>query len=151
VGEGGDELEGMPLCVFVGVDVVELEGKPVTEADARGDSGADDVPLSVAVGVEVPAPVPVGVVLVVPLDVPVPLSLLVPLGVPLGVSLTVPLGVTAPLRELEPVLEAEAPDVKEGIGDKLVVLLPLTVDEGVIDAVPVPDPVGVEVGNPVGV
>ena len=48
-------------------------------------------------------------------------------------------------------LDAEAPNVSEGVDDALVVPLPLTVDEGVFGAVPVPDPVGVEVGDPVGV
>jgi len=79
--------------------------------------------------------------------VPVP----VPVAVIVGVAVPVPLSVLVPLRELEPVLEAEAPDDKEGVGDELVVLLALNVDEGVMDAVPVPDPVDVGVGDPVGV
>jgi hypothetical protein len=75
----------------------------------------------------------------------------VPEGVGVGDALPVPLGVSVPLSEVEPVVEADAPDVREGVGDALFVLLPLTVDEGVFGAVPVPVPVGVEVGVPVGV
>jgi len=77
--------------------------------------------------------------------VPVPVAVLVCVAVP------VPDDVPVPLSELEPVLDTEAPDVSEGVDDALVVPLLLTVDEGVFGAVPVPDPVGVEVGDPVGV
>jgi hypothetical protein len=40
--------------------------------------------------------------------------------------------------------------VSESVRDALVVLLALSVQEGVLEAVPVPDPVAVDVGVPLG-
>jgi hypothetical protein len=60
--------------------------------------------------------------------------------VPLGLWL----GLTLPLREMEPVLEALAPAVREPVGEADCVLLPLRVEEGVpvpvleLVALPVP-------------
>jgi hypothetical protein len=78
--------------------------------------------------------------------VPVPDPVVVEEGVPLPVGLAV----TLPLKLALPVLEADAPDVSEGVRDALVVLLALSVQEGVLKAVPVPDPVAVDVGVPLG-
>jgi len=48
------------------------------------------------------------------------------------------------------VLDAEAPDVRDGVGEALVVELPLKVVVAVIDAVPVPVLVDVTVSVPAG-
>jgi hypothetical protein len=79
--------------------------------------------------------------------VPVPDPVVVEEGVPLPVGLEV----TLPLKLALPVLEADAPDVSEDVGDVLTVLLALRVDEGVMGDVPVPELVGVLVELPVGV
>ena len=52
-------------------------------------------------------------------------------------------------RELLGVLEAEAPLVREGVGEALTVELAESVEEGVKDPVPVPLEVGVPVAVPV--
>ena len=108
---------------------------------------ADAPSVTDAVGVTVTVVEPLNVVEEVGEGVPVP----VPVAVIVGVAVPVPLSVLVPLKELEPVLEADAPDVSNGVGDELVVLLALRVDEGVFDDVPVPEPVGVLVTLPVGV
>jgi hypothetical protein len=79
--------------------------------------------------------------------VPVPLEVGLPVSVPVGVAL----GVTLLERELLGVLEAEAPLVREGVGEALTVELAESVEEGVKDPVPVPLEVGVPVAVPVGV
>ncbi len=57
----------------------------------------------------------------------------------MGVPLALWLGLMLLLQEVEPVLEALAPAVKEPVGEADTVLLPLTVEEGVGCAVTVPD------------
>ncbi len=52
------------------------------------------------------------------------------------------------LSEVVPVLEALAPGVSEGVGEALTVVLPLTVEEGEGDGVPVPLCVDVPEGVP---
>ena len=51
---------------------------------------------------------------------------------------------------MEPLLEAEAPRVRGGVGDALTVLLPLNVELGVAAAVALLEGVGLAVGVPVG-
>jgi hypothetical protein len=53
-------------------------------------------------------------------------------------------------NEGDSVLEAEAPNVSDGVGEALVVELPLKVVVAEIDAVPMPVLVGMSVGVPVG-
>jgi len=145
------ESEEVPVGVAVPVPVIVLLGvcgavalalrelEPVLEADAPEESDG--------VGDELVAELPLRVVEGVTEAVPVPVLV----GVTVGVPLLVELAVTLLLNDAEPVLEDDAPAVSEGVGDELVVLLALNVDEGVMDAVPVPDPVDVGVGDPVGV
>jgi hypothetical protein len=76
---------------------------------------------------------------------------LVPVGVGVGVPVGEALGVTAPLREVDAVLLADEPRVREGVGLPDVVLLLERVVDGVGGGVPVLDPVGEEVGVPVPV
>ena len=54
-------------------------------------------------------------------------------------------------RELLAVLDAESPVEMEAVGDTERVLLPLSVEEGVMEAVPVPEGVGVAVEVGLGV
>ena len=77
----------------------------------------------------------------------VPVELLVGVAVEDGVGVCVPVELED--RELLPVLEAESPFEMEAVGDTVIVLLPLKVVEGEIDAVPVP--LEVEVPLEVGV
>ena len=54
-------------------------------------------------------------------------------------------------REVLPVFDAESPVEMEAVGDTVSVLLPLSVEEEVIEAVPVPLLVGVQLDVEVGV
>ena len=54
-------------------------------------------------------------------------------------------------RELLAVFDAESPVEMEAVGDTERVLLPLSVEEGVMEAVPVPEGVGVAVEVGLGV
>ena len=106
-----------------------LEEETPLVREAVGDTELVLLAVSVEVGVTagVPLPVPVEV-----LDgVPDPLCV----------------AVAEPLSELEPVLEADAPDVRDAVGDADVVLLLLTV----VLAVTFPVPLEVGVAVPVGV
>ena len=78
--------------------------------------------------------------------VPVPEHVPVEVGVPVLVGLAVRLLE----NDGDPVVEAEAPDVSEGVGEALIAELPLRVDVAVMDAVPEPVLVGVAVGVTVG-
>ena len=73
----------------------------------------------------------------------------VPVAEAVGVPETVAVGVGGGEAELDhdvlPVLLAEAPRVTEAVGDCVSVLLPVSVEEGVLSAVPVPETVGVPV------
>jgi hypothetical protein len=71
---------------------------------------------------------------------------LLPVADEVGVPVPVWLGVALPLSEMEPVLEGLAPAGRDVVGDALTVPLALMVEEGVIDTVPVPDPVADAVG-----
>ena len=77
--------------------------------------------------------------------------LLVAVGELDGVPELVCVAVAELLRELEPVLEADAPDVKEAVGDTVTVPLPLTVLLGVHAPVPLPEGVAVPVAVPLPV
>jgi hypothetical protein len=108
---------------------------------------ADAPTVTVAVGVTVTVVEPLTVVEGVGGGVAVP----VPVAVIVGVAVPELEGVPVPLIEIEPVLDAETPAVSEDVGDVLTVLLALRVDEGVMDAVPVPELVGELVKLLVGV
>ena len=147
------EVEGVGVGVTAGVLVpdreLDREVEPVLEGDApalsvvvgvpEGDVVAlavvDRVTVEEAVGVGVAAgvPLPVGVgvavALAVVVPVPVPVSLEVPVGE--GVDAGVPVPDKELDREVEGVLEADAPGDSEEVGDTLLVLLALTVVEGV--------------------
>ena len=124
----------VPLCVGVAeplkdaLPLLDAEAPLVTEA--VGDT--DTVLLAVRVEVGVAAGVP----------------LLVAVGELDGVPELVCVAVAELLRELEPVLEADAPDVRDAVGDADAVLLLLTVVLAV--ALPVPLPVDVAVPEGVG-
>ena len=75
----------------------------------------------------------------------------VPVAEVVGVPLPVALAVTLPLREIDPVLDGLAPAVSDEVGDTLVVVLAVRVEEGVGAAVSEPDCVGEAVGAPVPV
>ena len=79
--------------------------------------------------------------------VPVPL----PVGVPVGVGLAVGGGVAELVRELLPVLEAEAPALRGAVEDAVAVELLEMVVLGVKEVVPVQEDVGEPVGVRVGV
>jgi hypothetical protein len=134
----GEEV-GVPVLVTLGVPVPLSELEPVLEADTPavregvGDALTVLLALMVEEGVLVAVPEPVLV------------------GVTVGVPLPVGLAVTLPLKLALPLLDADAPDVSEGVDDELLVELPLSVVVAVTDAVPVPVLVGVTVGDPVGV
>jgi hypothetical protein len=88
--------------------------------------------------VPLPDAVPVGD----PVELPVPLPELLSVLLPLELSL--------PEALLEAVLLGLAPAVRDAVALELSVLLPLTVLEGVGAAVPVPDELGVGVGEGLG-
>ena len=88
--------------------------------------------------VPLPEAVPVGD----PVELPVPLPELLP--VPLLLELSLPEAL------LEAVLLGLAPSVRDAVALELTVLLPLTVLEGVGAAVPVPEELGVGVGEGLG-
>ena len=123
--EGVMEGDAPKLSVEVGVpegEVVALAvGDRVTVEEAVGVGVAAGVPLPVGVGV--------AVALAVVVPVPVPVSLEVPVGE--GVDAGVPVPDKELDREVEGVLEADAPGDSEEVGDTLLVLLALTVVEGV--------------------
>ena len=120
------ELVGVEETVSMGVTELLRDVLPVLEAEAPvvidAVGGAECVLLKLCVEVDVcgGVPVPVGV------------------GELEGVAVEEGDGVEAPLRELEPVVEADAPAVKEAVGDKDAVLLLLRVLLGVMDGVKVP-------------
>ena len=87
------------------------------------------------------------VVLAVALPVALPVGVAVPVGELVGV--VEPVGDA--VMDTVPELEAEAPSVKEPVGLCDRVELPLSVEEGVSEAVPVPDCVGELDGVPVPV
>jgi len=83
--------------------------------------------------------------------VPTPVELLLPVLLLVGEGEDVTGGVVLPLRELLPVLEAEAPAVRDAVGEEDKVEEAETVLEGVTAAVSEPErvmlPVGVEEGD----
>ena len=119
---------GVAEAVGLAVRLPLKDADPLLEADApaerEGVGAALTVPLPLAVddgvGAGVPEPVPEadGV------GVPVPMRLAVAL----------------PPSEFVPVLEGDTPAVNEAVGEALAVVLPLSVEEGVADAAPVPVP-----------
>jgi len=88
-------------------------------------------------------------------EVVLPVLQAVPVCVPEELPVPVLLGVCdgemLPLNEMEPVLEAEAPTVTEGVADKDAVELLLSVEDGVLAPVPVPDCVALPVAVTLGV
>ncbi len=180
----------VPLCVGVGEDEPAAEALPLGEGNAVGVAADDAPPLPLvggnvedALGAAAAVPVIVGVPDggapgdAVRERVPLPLGVTegegvaapaadpagVPAGVPVGVSLLVALL----LGETDPVLEADAPAVREGaggggvpaavpvavplgvpLGVRLLAALALTVEEGVGGGVPAADAAGVPAGEP---
>ena len=59
-----------------------------------------------------------------------------------GVPVVVCVAVTDPLKDALPLLEDDAPNVREAVGDIEAVLLAVSVEVGVIAGVPVPVAVG---------
>ena len=128
-------LDGVPVTVGAGVREPLKDALPLLEDDApvviEAEGGTELVLLVVIVEVGVGVGVPL-LVAVEELD---------------GVLVLVCVAVAELLKEIEPVLEADAPEVKDAVGEVETVLLQLTV---VLDVVfPVPLPVGV--GLPLGV
>ena len=112
---------------------------PVLLAEAPEDKEAVGVALNVLLALNVEE----GVAAAVPVPDTVPLDV----GNPVLVWVAVPL----PEKEIEAVLLADAPDVSDAVCDADTVVDALNVDEGVVAAVPVPDPVGEPVALAVGV
>lgn len=127
---------GVPVEGGVG-DGVEL---PLREAlhVREGDAPTVSVAVGLFVTVELPLRVEVGV--------PGGVAVAVGVGDAVGVPLREAVGVAAPLREVLPVTEGEAPAVSDAVIDADTVELPDAAEEGVSDAVPV----GVGVDEPVG-
>jgi hypothetical protein len=129
---------GLPVALLVGLTVrvgVDVSGgvallvrdmDAVTEALAPGES--EDVGLMLRV--LLPESVLLGVAALVPL--------LDGVGLPVLVALGVGGGVAEPERLVEAELEEEAPRVREAVGLLDTVVLPETVEDGVIALVPVP-------------
>jgi hypothetical protein len=119
------EGDAPALSVVVGVP----EGDVVALAVVDRVTVEEAVGVGVAAGVPLPVGVGVAVALAVVVPVPVPVSLEVPVGE--GVDAGVPVPDKELEREVEGVLEADAPGDSEEVGDTLLVLLALTVVEGV--------------------
>ena len=123
------------VAVPVGVDegVTGLVGEAVTEIVPvlEADAPAVTEPVGLCDMVELALSVEVGVC-----D-----AVLVPdcVGVLEGVPVPVCVGVTEPLNDALPLLEDEAPEVREAVGLCERVELPLIVEDGVCAGVPVPD------------
>ena len=116
----------VPLGVWLGETLLLLEMLELLLAEApavrEGVALADTVELALRVLEGVLAPV------LLPVCVPLPVAVL--LGLWLGVALLD--------SEMLPLLLADAPVVRDAVGDADTVLLPLTVEDGVGCAVPVP-------------
>ena len=131
--------EGVPPPVQVLVRARVPEGLADSAVLVVGEGVGGGVPNAVA---EVP---PVGERDVV--QEPLSVEVGVPEGVPEAVPVVVPVGELLPvpllLSDSLPVLLADAPEVSEGVGEALVVVLPLSVEEGVAEGVHVAEPVAV--------
>ena len=125
--------DGVP--VGVGVAVLELLSDALPELDAEAPVVKEGV------GEALTVLLADTVVLAVPEDVPVPVGVLAPVEVPVGDVVAVMLE----LKEMLPVLDADAPVVSEGVGEALTVLLADSVVLGVPGGVgvPVPEPLPV--------
>ncbi len=146
-GVGGGVAVPVPVAVIVGVAVPELEGVPVPLIEIEPVLDAETPAVSEDVGDVLTVLLALRVDEGVMGDVPVPELVGVLVELPVGVCV----GVIVLLREVDPVLLAEAPEVIEAVGDMETVELPLTVVDAVFDAVPVPELVGVPVILLVGV
>ena len=121
------------VTLGVGWDVADASGDRVACAEA------EDVAAEEAEANEEKVATPERVLVVegvcegdtVVLGVPVPDGVAVPVGVGEGVDAGVPVPDKELEREVEGVLEADAPGDSEEVGDTLLVLLALTVVEGV--------------------
>jgi len=166
---------GLPLLELLQLGEVEgvTVAVPLRVADIEGVTVLDPVPLPLVLGLApllrveaadgdwealrlreleeepVPLPLPVGepVLLLVPVGDAV--RLLVPVGELL--SLLLPLLVTLPVPLLEAVLLGLAPLVRDAVALALTVELPLSVEEGVLAALLVPELLQVPVCEGVGV
>jgi hypothetical protein len=127
----------VPLTLAVPLELSEVDA--VLDAEAPGVSGGVADALVVVLALTVEEGVDGGVL--------VPVPEVVTVGVPVPLTLAVPL----PLSEVDAVLEAEAPSVSDEVGDALVVVLALTVEEGVGGGEPIPLCAGAPVGVPVAV
>ena len=129
--EGVPVLEAVPEAVPLGVPLLLKEALPVLEGEAPSETGGVGDTLTVELvdreGLGVAA------------GVPVPEGVSVPDGVAEGVVESEPLL----LCEMEPVLEALAPLVRDGVAEMLTVVLADTVELGVMDGVGVAEGVGV--------
>ena len=137
--EGVSVAVGVPVAVGLVVKLEERDGEGVALADAPVDSEEVGGAVGVVDGVAVALGVARGV--------PVPLGV----GELEGVAVGLCDAVAELLQEGLPVLEGEAPAVREEVGEDWAVLPPLTEELGVCSAVPVADGVGAPVGEPVPV
>ena len=142
VADGEAPLDSEDVAVPVPEPVAERVALPV------GVALSDEVPLQLAVPLGDAPNDSEGVDDAVSVSLPVAVGDAVAAG---AVHVGVCVGDALALKEVEPVLEADAPEVSEAVGVALMVVLPLTVEEGVGAGVPVPLPVavGVAVLDPV--
>jgi hypothetical protein len=120
----------VPLDVGVGVAGGVEEAEKEALPEALGDAPWEREGVGERLTVLLPLSVEDGVV------APVPVPLLVGLPVEEGEGDCVPVGLED--KELLPVLEAESPFEMEAVGEAVIVLLPLTTEEGLPEGVPLP-------------